>query len=264
MSFANERFTCGVLARPLLFSFSVYYGKSILSVSLNLVTGDFFMSNLLISAFSFKEIFGNITSKWYLYLALGVCAVLLVLYFVFYCKGGSRLKLTETQRICHIAVFTAICVAVNVFSFSPSSSITVSLLATVCTLAGFLYGPKDAFIIGFTGDLIGAIICPFGSYNPLIGLASGLMGMIPAMVFSRSGNVYMKVAVSTLLTLGICTCGLNTFGLWLFYGLGKKTFYAYLFARLPFQIIVALGNAVLSAVLIRLLVKILPEDKLDL
>lgn len=221
------------------------------------------MSNLLISAFSFKEIFGNVVSKWYLYVALVVCVALLVLFFVSH-KSKPRFILTETQRVCHIAVFTAICVAVNVFSFSPSSSITVSLLATVCTVAGFLYGPKDAFIIGFTGDLIGAIIYPMGAYNPLIGLASGLMGMIPAIVFSWSGNVYTKVAISTLITLGVCTCGLNTFGLWLFYGLGKKTFYAYLFARLPFQIIVALGNAVLSVVLIKLLIKILPKNKLDL
>ena len=71
----------------------------------------------------------------------------------------------------------------------------------------------------------------------------------------------MKVALSTILTLIICTCGLNTLGLWLVYGMGKKTFIAYLFARLPFQIMMGAANAFLTALIIRVLIHVLPKNK---
>ncbi len=221
------------------------------------------MSNLLaIKSFDILEIFGNLSTKWYLYLALFISLAVIFLAFALY-KEQSRMELTKTQRLCHVSVFTAICAVINAFTFFPASHISISLLATVCAVAGFLYGPKDAFIIGFMGDLITAIVYPAGPYNPLIGLASGLMGMIPALVLKKTGNIYMKVALSTILTLVICTCGINTFGLWLVYGMGKKTFFAYLFARLPFQILVASGNAALTAIIIRLLIRVFPENRFN-
>ncbi|MBQ7348873.1 MAG: folate family ECF transporter S component [Clostridia bacterium] len=222
------------------------------------------MSNLLaVQAFDFSAIFGNIVESWYLYVAMAGCFLVLALFFVFF-KTNVRAKLTRTQRICHIGIFTAICTVVNCFSFFPTSYISISLLATVCAVAGFLYGPRDGFIIGFTGDLLQAIIMPAGAYNPLIGIASGLMAVIPALVLNKkSGNLYMKIAISSLICLIVCTSGLNTFGLWLVYGMGKKTFLAYLFVRLPFQILVSAGNAVISILIIRLLPKILSRSRFN-
>ena len=218
------------------------------------------MSNLLVSSFSFAEIFGNISTEWYLYVALGACLWFMFLAFALY-NEPPRMKLTSTQNICHVAIFTAICAVVNALTFFPVSYISISFVATVCALAGFLYGPKNAFIVGFVGDLITAIIFPAGPYNPLIGLASGLMGMIPGLVFRKTGNIYIKVALSAILTLSICTCGINTLGLWLVYGIGKKTFFAYLFARLPFQIIMGAVNAMITVIIMRVLIHVLPKNQ---
>ncbi|MBR1983337.1 MAG: ECF transporter S component [Clostridia bacterium] len=221
------------------------------------------MSNLfLTNSFAFAEIFGNFISKWYLYLVLILSLAIIFTVFALR-KEQPRMKLSKTQTICHVSVFTALCAVVNAFTFFPASYISISLMATVCFVAGFLYGAKNAFVIGFMGDLITAIILPAGPYNPLIGLASGLMGMIPAIILKRTGNIYMKIALSTIITLIICTSGINTFGLWLVYGIGKKTFFAYLIARLPFQILVASGNAFLSAIIIRILIRIVPKNKLN-
>ena len=221
------------------------------------------MSNLLlVKSFNVLEIFGNVSAEWYLYLVLFLSIGVIFLAFALY-KEQPRMALTKTQRICHVSIFTAICAVINAFTFFPASHISISLLATVCAVAGFLYGPKDAFIVGFMGDLITAIVLPAGPYNPLIGLASGLMGMIPALVLKKTGNIYMKIALSTIITLIVCTCGLNTLGLWLVYGIGKKTFVAYLFVRLPFQILVAGGNAILTALIIRILLQVLPKNKFN-
>lgn len=221
------------------------------------------MSSLLLTgSFAFSEIFGNFISKWYLYLVLILSLAIIFVAFTLR-EEHPRMKLSRTQTICHVSVFTALCAVVNAFTFFPASYISISLMATVCFVAGFLYGPKNAFIIGFMGDLITAIILPAGPYNPLIGLASGLMGMIPGLIFKRIGNIYMKIALSTVVTLLICTSGINTLGLWLVYGYGKKTFFAYLLARLPFQILVASGNAIISAIIIRILMKVLPKNKIN-
>ena len=218
------------------------------------------MSILLVpSSFEFSAIFASFNDWWFLYLILIASVALVFIAFKYY-KFSGALNVSGTKRLCHIAIFTAICAIINCFSFFPVSYISISLLATVCMVAGILYGARDGFIIGFLGDLIQAIVMPAGAYNPLIGLASGIMAVIPAIVFNKNTQgIYVKIAISSLLCLAICTAGLNTFGLWLFYALGKKSFLAYLFIRLPFQILVCAGNAIVSAIIIKVLMRIFPK-----
>jgi len=206
------------------------------------------MLNLLaesLNAFDFGSIFGNIVSEWYYYLALLVVVAAMVVFFAV--KKPAKINgLSETQKIVYIAMLTAISTVLNYFTFYPASYIAVSFTATVCFVAGITLGANAGFAVGFIGDLIGAIIFPAGPYNPLIGLASGLMGFIPGIIFQYfKGNLYLKTVISAVLCLLICTSGINTFALWLMYGLGKKTFWAYLIVRLPWQALIATANCVL-------------------
>ena len=217
------------------------------------------MNNLLSNAFDFADVFSNIVEKWYMYVGLAVIIVgIAVLLFVV--KPKRKVSVSNTQKIVYIALLTALCTAVNVLTYYPVSYIAISFTATVCFLAGFLLGAKAGFAVGFIGDLIGAILFPQGVYNPLIGLASGLMGLIPGVVFDYfGGNRYLKVVISAVLCLIICTSGLNTLGLYLIYGLGKKTFWAYLIVRLPWQVLVSAGNCALCILLAGILPKILSK-----
>ena len=222
------------------------------------------MSNLLVSSFDFSAIFGNIIEKWYLYLPLLlIIGLFIALFFV---KDKERNYLSNTQKLVYTAMLTALCTILNCFiTFYPQNYIAISFNSTICFVAGLLLGYKRGFCVGFLGDLIGAIIFPQGVYNPLIGLASGLFGFIPGLLFDKFRiNKYLLTVISSIITLILCTCFLNTFGLWLIYGLGKKTFFAYLFVRLPWQTFVAVGNAVLCLLLVAFLPKVLPKNKFNL
>lgn len=225
------------------------------------------MSYLFLSqtqAFDFAAIFGNFSESWYYYLALFLFFAIVAVFFVF-AKPKRENKLSHTQKIVYTAVFSALSLVANSFSYFPVSYISISVLSTVCFLSGALLGAKSGFLVGFIGDLLGAIIFPAGAYNPLIGIASGLSGFIPGALFDYfKGNVYLKAAISFILTLIICTCGLNTLGLYLVYGLGKKTFWAYLIVRLPWQAIVAAGNFALSTAIFGVLKKVLPKNKFEI
>ena len=69
--------------------------------------------------------------------------------------------------------------------------------------------------------------------------------------FVKIKNNEIKLLVSILACLVICTAGLNTLGTFLVYGVGKKTYLAYLGARLPVQCIMAAVNFVIIGILLR-------------
>ncbi len=154
-----------------------------------------------------------------------------------------------TKKITAISLFTALAVITNLFSFNTGvKHFMVSFNYIPCFIAGAFLGPVEGFIVGFMGDLLGGLIRPLGPYILLIGIASGLLGFIPGMVFKYLKlNDYLKLIVSMLLCLIICTAGINTYALFLTFSKGKS-FWAYLGVRLPFQSAVAVMNlAVLAA-----------------
>lgn len=162
------------------------------------------------------------------------------------------MQLTPSRRVAYTAVFTALALIANIFTIDTGLKyFMISFLATPCFFAGVMLGPLSGFAVGMISDLLGALIHPLGPYNVLIGIASGLLGFIPGVVFRYlRGNAYVKAAVSFALCLIVCTAGLNTYALFVIYSKGK-TFFAYLGVRLPFQIIVSAINCFITVLLIR-------------
>lgn len=162
------------------------------------------------------------------------------------------MQLTLSRRLALAAVFTALATIANLFTIDTGLKyFMISFVAVPCFFAGVALGPASGFAVGMLADLIGALIHPLGPYNILIGISSGMLGLIPGAVFRfLRGNVYLKAAISFALCLILCTAGLNTYALYIMYSKGK-TFFAYLGVRLPFQIIVSAVNCTLTVLLIR-------------
>lgn len=220
---------------------------------------------ILSDAFNFGVIFSNFSDWWYVYL-IGIILFAVVIVITFLRKGKIKLnELSPTQSVVYTAIFTAIATVFNYITFFPVSYIAVSFTVTVCYVAGVMLGARRAFLVGFLGDFIGAILFPAGAYNPLIGLASGLAGFVFGFIFENfKGNYAVKTAIGFLVVLVFCTAFLNTFGLYLVYGLGKKSFYAYLIVRLPWQVIVSATNFVLSLIIFDVLRRVLPKSKFNI
>ena len=222
------------------------------------------MLNFLVSAFDFSTIFDNILSDWYKYLIL-IAIIVFVVVFFFVKKQPQKNRLTSTQKLTYTAILSAVAFGANYFTINLGPSFQVSFTITIGFIAGYLLGGGLGFVVAFFGDFLGCILMPFGPYNPFISIGTALFGLIPGVIFTYfKGNKYLKTIICAIITLVLCTCLINTFGLWLVYGMGKKTFFVYLFARLPLQAINCVVNAVICCLVVTIFPKVLPKNKFDL
>lgn len=155
------------------------------------------------------------------------------------------------KRLAYTALFAALAIAANGFSvFLPvmgvGASASLSFNYIVCAFAGIFLGPVAGGIVGGVGDILGWVIQPAGPFNVFITLGSVMLGVIPGLVFKLKLNPLLSVFISYALVFIVCTAGLNSFGIWLYYVRGKS-FFVFLAGRLAMQSVVLLVNASLTA-----------------
>lgn len=218
------------------------------------------MSLLLTNAFDFAEIFKTVRTRWYYYVALAVFLILLFSFF-FFKKQPKKHNLSKTQKICYIAVLAALATVSNIFDIKISDEFQISLVATVGFIAGYLLGGGYGFAVCFIGDLLGAIINPHGPYNPIIGIGTGLWGLIPGIAFSYfKGNEYVKTAISFAVGFLLVSAGINIVGFCLMY----PTYYTFeaLLPTLPFKLLVVMVNAAICMGLLSVLPRLVQKTAL--
>ena len=189
--------------RPLLFYIRIC---NILSVSLKIFLGDFFMQKI-------KKLFSSDVMS----------------------------DLTHTQKVAYIAVMTALLVVCNMFFEFKFADTQFSLTLFFSALAGMVIGPVFGFVAGFLGDLVGFLYNSGGfMYMPWIGLSMGLVALVSGLVmnlitFKNKFATYIKILIVALLTFLLCTVAINTTAFWILYNTKKVPFFAYLVTRLFVQ-----------------------------
>ena len=176
--------------------------------------------------------------------------------------------MNKTFKLTCTAMLTALSVVANLFTITIYQSNAISFTFVMCFVAGVYLGIIPAIIVGYVGDLIAHFIHPLGAYNWFIALSSLLFGVICALCYKLKWHKLLKLLLATSVCFVVCTCFLNTFGLWLQYVVGvdpgpigliqffgmdkggiKKSFWVYLAGRAPFQVINTAVNAVIVATL---------------
>ncbi len=128
------------------------------------------------------------------YQIIAIVAILIIGYFVF---KIDPLHVTG-EKIAVIAMFIALSVALQFFSLMiplfgfPSMRIGFSQLPLM--VIGVLFGPSWAFISGIVQDFLGLIVTPTGF--PFFGFTLNkiIIGLIPALLFSKKIKWTPKVA----------------------------------------------------------------------
>lgn len=159
----------------------------------------------------------------------------------------GQISFFSVRRIAYLAVLAAISVALNAYAL-PLADSTVQLSFTYIpsTIAGIFLGPISGFLAGVIGDGLGCIVAPKGPWIPLITLSSGLIGLIPGLLFRlKKADPKILLTLSFVLIFFICTCGLNLYGLYITYAIGKKTFWVYLAGRVPLQAVIVVINFII-------------------
>jgi ECF transporter S component (folate family) len=152
----------------------------------------------------------------------------------------------KTQKITTIAILSALSVVANIFSIQLFGSNYLTFTYTVSFVAGTFFGAIVGGAVGIFGDLLGCLINPQGAYQPLITLSALLIGVIPALVWRWvRAKDWLRLVISLVLCLVICTAGLNTLSLWIVFNRMQKGFFVYLAARLPWQALMAAVNGVI-------------------
>lgn len=176
--------------------------------------------------------------------------------------------MNKTFKLTCTAMLTALSVAANIFTVPIGQNNVVSFTFVLCFVAGVYLGIVPAIVVGYVGDLLAHFIHPIGAYNWFIALSSLLMGVVCALAYKLKLHKLVKLAIATVICYIVCTCFLNTFGLWLQYIVGvdagpigliqffkmdksgiSKSFWVYLGVRAPYQFINTAVNAVIVATL---------------
>lgn len=140
------------------------------------------------------------------------------------------LSANATRRIVYIALITAFNVVTNMFLEFRMSDTQFSLTIAVSVLSGVLLGPAFGFVACFTGDLLGFIINSWGFvYMPWVGLSTAMTAFIAGMIingvkFKFKGQTAVKIIITCLLSLLICTIAINSTGFYFYnYKMGFST-----------------------------------------
>ncbi len=225
---------------------------------LNLLATGFLSGVKFNKAFDILYIFKSITTKWYLYLAL-ILLIIAVVIFALTIKQPKRNRLSKTQKIAYVSLFSALSVAVNVIQI-PTPIVQLSFVSTIACIAGVLLGPINGFIVAFLGDLLAGIVAPLGVYSPIIGIGTSLFGLVPGIIFAFfKGKDYIKLIISFVITFILSSLLLNTIGLALIYP--KYYVLSERLATLPITLLFQAINCVLSLVILRTLRRVLPKGK---
>lgn len=128
---------------------------------------------------------------------------------------------SDAGKIAYIGVMAALCIISNTFEFR-FADIQFSLTVATSILTGILLGPAYGFLAVFLGDAIGYIVNSWGFiYMPWVGVSVAFMAFLAGLVMKLplrfKGSGYCKLALICVLTLLICSVGINTTGMYFYY-----------------------------------------------
>lgn len=149
-----------------------------------------------------------------------------------------------TLQLCVTGLLAALSVVFNAISITIGNDISITFTYLVSFVAGVFLGPVMGFSVGIIGDVVGCIIAPKGPYMITVTLSSGLMGVLPWLVFYflRKLPKYLKIVLSFVLVFLVCTVAINTTTWYIVYN-SKSEYLVYLFTRSYTQGIVVVINA---------------------
>ncbi len=141
------------------------------------------------------------------------------------------MKKINTRALATLALLAAISVVLARFIIPmPSPTMRFSIEAVPIIIAGFLFGPVPAGLVGFIADLVGCLFSGYG-YNPafavppiLIGVCAGLMRPL---LYKKISYLRVLAAFAPAVVLG----SILWQSYWLAFFYGNKTFGAFLISR---------------------------------
>jgi len=127
------------------------------------------------------------------------------------------MKKFNTKRLVAIGLLTAIHIVLSRFCSINAWNIKIGFSFVPLLVAGYLYGPLPAAVVGGLADFLGAILFPIGPYFPGFTLTCALSGALFGLLLHRRQTVLRIVgaAVVNQFVLGLLV---NSFWISVLYG----------------------------------------------
>lgn len=133
--------------------------------------------------------------------------------------------MSKIKKIVLSAMLLAILLVLSRFLSIKTQLLVISFSFVPIMLSGMLLGPKYSMIIAALGDLIGALLFPFGSYFPGFTLSQAIIGFIYGAFLYENNEKKMSdkkfiimLIISSVLALGLVNILLTSLWLKMLYG----------------------------------------------
>lgn len=159
-------------------------------------------------------------------------------------------KLKNVQILTTSAMLTALAIVLGFFKVPVSNIIEIRFAFLPIALAGQLFGPFVAGIIGILSDVGGYLVKPTGAFFPGFTLSSMLSGILYGLVLRGKKITIWRAFFSKLLNTVFISFLLNPLWLSILYGNG---FWAIVSARLVSECILLPVNTAMIYLLLKTL-----------
>jgi ECF transporter S component (folate family) len=144
-------------------------------------------------------------------------------------------KLRNTVTLTTAAMLLALAAILGMLKIPVNQFIEIRFGSLPISVAGNLFGPIVAALIGGLADIVQFIVRPTGPYFPGFTISGAVSGVIFGIFFFKKNLTWLRILVAETVHTVVVGIFLNTYWLMLLYG--NKTYMAILIGRLPKEIV---------------------------
>ena len=132
--------------------------------------------------------------------------------------------MSKVKKIVLASIMLAILIVLSRFVSIKTQILVISVSFIPIMLSSLWLGPKYSTIIALLGDLLGAILFPFGPYFPGFTLSSALSGLVYGLFLYNKGErlnskqLIIRLIISSVIVLGIINIFVTSFWIHILYG----------------------------------------------
>lgn len=158
----------------------------------------------------------------------------------------------DVKTLVTMAILIAMQIVISRFLSIQAWNLRIGFGFVPIVISAIMYGAVKTGIVAGVSDILGAVLFSIG-FNPFLTVTAVLMGVIFGLFLHKKQTV-VTVVLSVLVVQIICSLGLNSYILYIFYSSPETSFLAYLLTRIgqtlvmiPLEIagILALGKLLL-------------------
>lgn len=148
--------------------------------------------------------------------------------------------MSKIKKIILSAMLLAILIILSRFVSIKTQILVISISFIPIMMSAIWLGPKYSTIIALLGDLLGAILFPFGAYFPGFTVSAAISGLIYGLFLYNKGKelkskqLIIRLTISSLIVLIIVNIFITSLWLHILYG---KAYLAIIASRIITQII---------------------------